>query len=462
MFGKGKSKDKNKDGSMKSSKDKNELTKLKTWFKKVANDEIKWDENTQDIPDYVIKAMEKMVCSNCSSHTPLLKDTNELMRFMMGMDFVKDMINDVNEQAEVVETVAASSQEMSATIEDVSHFVSDSTKAASDTVDATRDSMKQVMDAFHFIQESFDQVMETNKQIEGVRDKTTKIDEMVELIKSVADQTNLLALNASIEAARAGEAGRGFSVVAEEIKKLAESTKESVDFIQTSIDELRGQIGQAVKSMEGSQTIFEKGRSRVEDATKAIDGAVKGVEGIQENMGQISTSIDQQTAASEEVAGNLTLINDRTKKLYGECVRTGQAMFDISVGIDNLRRDMVHNSDYINDADSIDLCITDHLNWRWRIYNMILGYDKIDPASMGDHTKCRLGRWITMRGQSKPEFKAVVERIHGPHEKLHDLAMAAVKAYKQDDHEAADHYLHQMDEVSRDVVKILNELKRLA
>ncbi len=453
MFGRNRSKE--------STKGNDELGRLKIWFEKVANDEIKWDENKDLVPDYVLKAMEKMVCSNCSSHTPILQSTNELMRFMMGMDFVKDMINDVNEQAEVFETVAASSQEMSATIEDVSHFVSDSTKAANDTVEATRDSMKQVMDAFDFIQTSFEQVMETNKQIEGVRDKTTKIDEMVELIKSVADQTNLLALNASIEAARAGEAGRGFSVVAEEIKKLAESTKESVDFIQSSIDELRGQIGQAVKSMEGSQKVFEKGKARVEDATKAIDEAVRGVEGIQGNMGQISSSIDQQTAASQEVAGNLTVINDQTKQLYGECVRTGQAMFDISVGIDNLRRDLVHNADYINDADSIDLCITDHLNWRWRIYNMILGYDKIDPAAMGDHTKCRLGRWVTMRGQSKPEFKTIVEKLHEPHKKLHDLAMEAVKAYKQDDHKSADNYLHQMDELSGFVVKILNELKRL-
>lgn len=90
--------------------------------------------------------------------------------------------------------------------------------------------------------------------------------------------------------------------------------------------------------MEGSRAGFEKGKERVEEATKAIDEAVSGVEGIQDNMNQISTSIDQQTAVSEEVASNLTEINDGTKQLYGECIRTGQAMFDISVGIDDLRK----------------------------------------------------------------------------------------------------------------------------
>lgn len=435
---------------------------LKLWFEKVQNEEVKWDDPQQDVPDYVRNAMEKMVCSNCPNHVPLLMDTNDLMRFMMKMDFVKDMINDVNEQAEVVETVAASSQEMSATIEDVAHFVSDSTKAAGETVTRTRSSMDQVMEAFEFVQKSFDQVMETNHQIEGVRDKTRKIDEMVELIKSVADQTNLLALNASIEAARAGEAGKGFSVVAEEIKKLAESTKESVDFIQSSIDELRGQISEAVRSMEQSREGFEKGKSRVEEATKAIGVAVNGVEGIQSNMNQISTSIDQQTAVSEEVASNLTQINDATKQLYNECIRTGQAMFDISVGIDDIRKDLYSQSEVISDKEAIDICITDHLNWRWRIYNMILGYDKIDPSKMGDHTKCRLGRWVATRGAENPAFTSLVSQMNGPHKKLHDLAMDAVKAYGRDERQKAEDFLHEMDNVSKEVIDILNQLNRIA
>jgi len=439
-----------------------ENVQLKLWFEKVQSEEIKWDDPNEKVPDYVRNAMEKMVCGNCPNHVPLLMDTNELMRFMMKMDFVKDMINDVNEQAEVVETVAASSQEMSATIEDVAHFVSDSTKAADETVMRTRSSMDQVMEAFEYVQLSFDQVMETNHQIEGVRDKTRKIDEMVELIKSVADQTNLLALNASIEAARAGEAGKGFSVVAEEIKKLAESTKESVDFIQSSIDELRGQISEAVKSMEQSREGFEKGKTRVEEATKAIGVAVNGVEGIQSNMNQISTSIDQQTAVSEEVASNLTQINDATKQLYSECIRTGQAMFDISVGIDDIRKDMYNQSEVISDKEAIDICITDHLNWRWRIYNMILGYDKIDPSKMGDHTKCRLGRWIATRGTENPAFTNLVNEMNGPHKRLHDLAMEAVQAYKKDQKQKAEDLLSDMDDVSKEVVGILNQLHRLA
>jgi len=440
---------------------KHELKNIKEWMQKVESGEINWEDQNEAVPDYVRSAMSKMVCSNCNSHTPLLLDTNELLRVMMKMDFVKDMINDVNDQAEIVETAAASSQEMSASIEDVAHFVSDSTKAAGETVKKTQHSMEQVMEAFEFVEKAFEKVNETNTQIEGVSDKTQKIEEMVDIIKSVADQTNLLALNASIEAARAGEAGKGFSVVAEEIKKLAESTKQSVDFIQSSIDDLRTQIQSAVNSMEGSRVGFEKGREHVGIATKAIDEAVKGVDGIQDNMNQISGNIDQQTAVSQEVASSLTQINDRTKELYGECIRTGQAMFDISVGIDNLRKTMYSDADMISDRDSIEICITDHLNWRWRIYNMILGYDDIDPAAMGDHTKCRLGRWMVSRGESNPAYQNIVKTMGDPHKKLHDLAMDAVKVYRKGDRVEAERYLHEMDEVSVEVVGLLNKLLKI-
>lgn len=129
-----------------------------------------------------------------------------------------------------------------------------------------------------------------------------KIDEMVGIIKGVADQTNLLALNASIEAARAGEHGRGFAVVADEIKKLAESTKEQVAFISETVINLSKEIQNTDAALVEANETFQIGKEEMDSAVGSLDTVKEGLSGIGQSFTEISTNIDQQTAASEEMA----------------------------------------------------------------------------------------------------------------------------------------------------------------
>jgi len=141
-----------------------------------------------------------------------LQKINSLLKFVTELDYIKDMLLGINKQAEMIESVAASSEEMTASIEDISHFVQDSSEKTNSSIKIANDSILDIENSFKEIIVSFEESKRVQLTMDKVSAEAQKINEMVTIIKGVADQTNLLALNASIEAARAGEQGRGFAV----------------------------------------------------------------------------------------------------------------------------------------------------------------------------------------------------------------------------------------------------------
>lgn len=398
----------------------------------------------------------------CANHINVIRDVNDVVLSMMKMDFVKDMIRSVEKQMEMVEVIAAASEESAASITEISGFVRDSALSAATVAELTAAGLKDARLAVEQIGRSAEETETVKRRILDVSDKTREIDSMVSIIKSVADQTNLLALNASIEAARAGEAGRGFAVVADEIKKLADSTKVSVETITQNVSALRGEIISSVSAVEKASETFASGRTailRLADEVSSIDESVGR---IRTNMETVSGNIDEQSAAAEEIASNLSLINENTKALHGQCDQTGKGIYELSVAFDAVRKKLLTGSDDISDRDAVSLCIVDHLNWRWRIYNMILGYDRIDSSMVGNHTTCRLGRWVSSRWKDEPKLKGFIDRLETPHKRLHDLALTAVNAYNAGRLTEAEQSLEEMDSVSKSIVALLNEMRQKA
>jgi methyl-accepting chemotaxis protein len=430
-------------------------------FRRRTSEKTKASEQLKGQGEGIQEDMQEKVVESKHSRKRVeyLLEVNDLLMNMTQLDYVKDMLFDVSKQTEMVENIASSSEELSSTITEISEFVHSSNKMTQDALAMSSGCIDGIGQSFEEIAEAFEQSKQAALAMEKVSNQTLQIEQMVTVIKSVADQTNLLALNASIEAARAGDAGRGFAVVADEIKKLADSTKEQVDIIQTVVRTLMSELNVADNIIKESTQTFTAGKKNMDASKDAMGKMADALAGIGESFMQINENIDSQTAASEEMAASLTVVNEKIKKLNGETIKTGRAFNDISRSLDVLRLKMLPDVE-MSHIEQIEVCISDHLIWRWRVYNMILGYENLSPEQVGDHLVCRLGKWVTNTGSQITAIKGNLDTMETPHKKLHEFAKEAIIAYNNGNVESAEQKLKEMDVVSKQIIEQLTVIKK--
>ena len=390
-----------------------------------------------------------------------LSQVNSLLKYMTEMDYIKDLLGDVAKQTEMVEGIAASSQEMTATIEDISDFVQTSNESASESMKVSNESIEAISMALEQLDATFEESQKVQITMNKVNDEAKRINDIVGIIKGVANQTNLLALNASIEAARAGEHGRGFAVVADEIKKLAENTKEQVEFITEIVGNLATEILKADTALEASNSSFAKGKEQMNGAVDGLSSMQVSLDQISNNFMEISANVEEQTAASQEMSSAVMVVNDKSHTIDEATNKTGMSFNAISKIVNDIRIELLADVDGLDMKSQLEICVSDHLIWRWRVYNMILGYEKLDDSTVGTHLSCRLGKWVEALETDNQELKTIASQLTSPHQKLHTIAKEAIKAYNSGDQNKAESLLEDMDVVSKEVVDYLGQMKRI-
>ena len=400
----------------------------------------------------VIKTKENCLQTSLSS-------INELLQYMTKQDYVREMILNVNQQAQMVEDVASSSEELAASIVDITSYVQESNLTINGAITDTSQSLSIVNDTFNQIERNINETAAIKEIMNEVSDETQKINDLVSVIKGVADQTNLLALNASIEAARAGEHGKGFAVVAGEIKKLAESTKKQVNYINDIVGGLNRKIDRAAEEIDRVVSTFNRSKTEIDQATSSIREIYSAMGMVNDSFGSITSSVEEQSATTQEMSAHLQVINEKSLKLREEAVRTGEAFFAISQKVDEIRIKAFQCAKEIDTNTMIELSITDHLMWKWRVYNMLLGNIKLDDTTVGDHHGCRLGKWIATLNQSNTNIKRILDQMEKPHCNIHRLAKEAIIDYNNGNDQKSELYLNEIEQNSNLVIKYLNDLR---
>ncbi|MEK1939309.1 MAG: methyl-accepting chemotaxis protein [Pseudomonas sp.] len=262
--------------------------------------------------------------------TRLQRSTNELDSASGELNAIASlMAQGTAEQFSRTDQVATAMHEMSATAQEVARHAADAARAADDADQSSQQGGTVMKSTIKTITDMRGEIANTAEVIRRLEADSGRIGKVLEVIRGIADQTNLLALNAAIEAARAGEAGRGFAVVADEVRTLAQRTAQSTAEIHQIIDTVQTGALNAVKAIESGQSRSEEGVQQVTEAGQMLDRITHAVEAIRDMNRQIATAAEEQTSVAEDISRNLTEITAIATTNQENVVRTETASVNL-------------------------------------------------------------------------------------------------------------------------------------
>lgn len=270
----------------------------------------------------VSAALNSMMNKFSSSFLSISSATDKLVESAKSVDEISNLTREaVLNQKNGTDSVAAAINELDSSASEVHR----NTQTAADSSVSAREKATQGLALVDKAKDGIavlrDQVIDNTAMITALSDKTHEVGGVLEVITSIAEQTNLLALNAAIEAARAGEQGRGFAVVADEVRSLATRTRESIDQIQITIKGLQLDAGNAVSSMND---VSQQANEKAEDVTNVASLLVEITSQITEldNLNtQIASAAQQQNLAADEINVNVVNISDVAEKSSEDAIR---------------------------------------------------------------------------------------------------------------------------------------------
>jgi len=263
--------------------------------------------------------------------TEISQVTNQLATAAEEMATVMEQTNvGVANQKQETTMVATAISEMSATIQDVASNAEGASASAAEADVQAKQSSDIVGSTVHSITGLANEIEQSAQVIEELKVNTENIGTVLDVIKSIAEQTNLLALNAAIEAARAGEQGRGFAVVADEVRTLAQRTQQSTSEIETLIDDLQGGAEQAVHVMKQSQSRAGISVEKAQQTGESLYSITSAVETISSMNTQIATAAEQQSVVSEEIQRNVVNIQTIAEETSAGAEQTSQASLEVA------------------------------------------------------------------------------------------------------------------------------------
>lgn len=254
-------------------------------------------------------------------------------------DYITSGAQAIGRQRAETDQTASAITEMTASIQEVTESMLGNAREAEEANQLANAGSERSSEALVAIEQLVNRVNGIGQTISKLGESTKSIGEAASLISDIAEQTNLLALNAAIEAARAGEQGRGFAVVADEVRSLAQRTRESTVRIQDVIDDFRQQVDSAVQATRDGEAVAGQGLEKVREAERSLRDIVTSIKTISDSFISMSAAFEEQNQVSEEINGqiiNIAELADHSEGQASSAKRSGEHVSDMSRGLKEL------------------------------------------------------------------------------------------------------------------------------
>jgi len=289
------------------------------------------DVSGKDEPGRLLGALAVMQQNLRRTLSELGDSSNQLASTSEEMTAVtEDSLRGVQRQNDEINQAATAINQMSAAVEEVARNAAMASTAARDSSQSAENGRQRVGETVSVINELHEAVGATSVEIDGLAKQVQGISGVLDVIRGIAEQTNLLALNAAIEAARAGEAGRGFAVVADEVRALAHRTQQSTAEIEKMVDSIQGGASKAVTAMGHSSERARASLDVAEAAGRALSEITEAIGLINERNVSIATATEEQAQVAREVDRNLTSIRDLSIQTSAGANQTSAASGELS------------------------------------------------------------------------------------------------------------------------------------
>jgi Methyl-accepting chemotaxis protein len=404
--------------------------------------------------------VDRSVRANRSMMERILSDTvNIASASFETVSSSSKVVFNVEAEENHVHSISEASRQISATIAgtaDNARSVSNAVHELNNTVSEGNTIAQQTLNSMSQLAET---VGEAAAKVEALGESSRRIGEITAVINDIAGQTNLLALNAAIEAARAGEHGRGFAVVADEVRNLAERTSKATSEIAAMIHTIQSEIAAVTTTMQTGVDRADNSRQAALHTGEAFDTVKGGIETVTTLIGQIAAAASEQQTATEEIAASIQMISD----LAGNNTRQAHSAVDTIEQMNTVIGDQLRTLEQFQiPHKAVLVAKSDHMLWKKRLTELLLGRTQMRSSEVTDHHSCRFGKWYYSSGKEMYGNVAAFRAIEEPHRQIHAIARQVVEMHETGNKLEAQRLVEQLTAPTAEVLARLDELHRMA